>query len=145
MLDQKLNLFFKPVLTKFAIILLKYEILPNQITLFSFILGIFCFIFLSLGMIYIALIFFILNRFFDGVDGTLARLKKPTDLGGFYDIISDFLIYALLPFGFINLAKVPSTPSKNLFNMKKIKAMYIIPRDKKIKQKIPKMKLNNVI
>ena len=52
-------------------------------------------------MIYIALIFFILNRFFDGVDGTLARLKKPTDLGGFYDIISDFLIYALLPFGFI--------------------------------------------
>merc|ERR1711991_289557 len=52
-------------------------------------------------MVYIALIFFILNRFFDGVDGTLARLEKPTDLGGFYDIISDFLIYALLPFGFI--------------------------------------------
>ena len=63
MLDQKLNFFFKPVLTKFAIIFLKNEILPNQITLFSFILGIFCFIFLSLGMIYIALIFFILNRF----------------------------------------------------------------------------------
>ena len=101
MLDQKLNFIFKPVLKKFATILLKYQISPNQITLFSFILGIFCFIFLSLGMIYIALIFFILNRFFDGVDGTLARLKKPTDLGGFYDIISDFLIYALLPFGFI--------------------------------------------
>ena len=101
MLDQKLNFVFKPVLTKFAIILLKYEILPNQITLFSFILGVFCFIFLSLGMVYTALIFFILNRFFDGVDGTLARLKKPTDLGGFYDIISDFLIYSLLPFGFI--------------------------------------------
>ena len=101
MLDQKLNLFFKPFLTKFATIILKYEISPNQITLFSFILGIVCFIFLSLGMIYISLIFFILNRFFDGVDGTMARLKKPTDLGGFYDIISDFLIYALLPFGFI--------------------------------------------
>ena len=101
MLDQKLNFFFKPFLKKIATILLKYQISPNQITLFSFILGIFCFIFLSLGMIYIALIFFILNRCFDGVDGTLARLKKPTDLGGFYDIISDFLIYALLPFGFI--------------------------------------------
>ena len=101
MLDQKLNFFFEPVLKKIATIFLKYQISPNQITLFSFILGIFCFIFLSLGMIYISLIFFILNRFFDGVDGTLARLKKPTDLGGFYDIISDFLIYALLPFGFI--------------------------------------------
>ena len=101
MLDQKLNLFFKPFLTNFATILIKYQFSPNQITLFSFILGIFCFIFLSLGMIYIALIFFILNRFFDGVDGALARLKEPTDLGGFYDIISDFLIYALLPLGFI--------------------------------------------
>ena len=101
MLDQKFNLFFRPVLTKFATILLKHQISPNQITLFSFILGIFCFIFLSLGLIYIALLFFLLNRIFDGVDGALARLKEPTDLGGFYDIISDFLIYALLPFGFI--------------------------------------------
>ena len=101
MLDQKLNLFFKPILIKFSTILLKYEILPNQITLLGFILGIFCFIFLSFGMIYIALFLFLLNRIFDGIDGTLARLTKPSDLGGFYDIISDFFIYALLPFGFI--------------------------------------------
>ena len=97
MLDQKFNLLFRPVLTKFATIFLKYQISPNQITLFSFTLGIFCFIFLSLGFIYTAFLFFLLNRIFDGVDGALARLKEPTDLGGFYDIISDFLIYALLP------------------------------------------------
>ena len=101
MLDKKFNNFFKPILTKIATIFLKYHFTPNQITLFSLILGISCFIFLSLGMIYIALIFFLLNRLFDGLDGTLARLTNPTDLGGFYDIISDFLIYALLPFGFI--------------------------------------------
>ena len=101
MLDQKFNLFFRPFLTKFATILLKYQLSPNQITLFSFTLGIISFIFLSFGMIYTALLFFLLNRFFDGVDGALARLKTPTDLGGFYDIISDFLIYSLLPFGFI--------------------------------------------
>ena len=101
MLDQKLNLFFKPILIKTANIFQKYHFSPNQITLFSLILGISSFIFLSLGMLYMALIFFLLNRLFDGVDGTLARLTKPTDLGGFYDIISDFLIYALLPFGFI--------------------------------------------
>ena len=101
MLDKKFNLFFKPILTKIARVLLNREFTSNQITLFGFILGIFSFIFLSLGMIYIALLFFILNRIFDGVDGTLARLSKPTDLGGFYDIISDFFIYALLPLGFI--------------------------------------------
>ena len=101
MLDKKVNLFFKPILTKIANIFLKYQISPNQLTFFGLILGISSFIFLSLGMIYIALLFFLLNRLFDGLDGTLARLKKPTDLGGFYDIISDFFIYALLPFGFI--------------------------------------------
>ena len=92
MLDKKFNLFFKPILTKIARVLLNREFTSNQITLFGFILGIFSFIFLSLGMIYIALLFFILNRIFDGIDGTLARLSKPTDLGGFYDIISDFFI-----------------------------------------------------
>ena len=101
MLDKKLNLFFRPILTKIAKVLINRKFTSNQITLFGFILGIFSFIFLSLGMIYIALLFFILNRIFDGVDGTLARLSKPTDLGGFYDIISDFVIYALLPLGFI--------------------------------------------
>ena len=101
MLDKKINLFFNPILVKIASFLIKYKILPNQITLLSFILGIFCFIFLSFGMIYTALFFFLLNRFFDGLDGTLARLTKPSDLGGFYDIISDFFIYALLPLGFI--------------------------------------------
>ena len=101
MLDKKVNPFFKPILTKIANFLLKYKLLPNQITLVSFIFGIFCFIFLSFGMIYVALFFFLLNRIFDGIDGTLARLTKPSDLGGFYDIISDFFIYALLPFGFI--------------------------------------------
>lgn len=101
MLDQKFNLILKPILTKIAKILIKTGYSSNQITLFGFILGVFCFIFLSFGMIYIALSFFILNRIFDGIDGTMARHTKPTDLGGFYDIISDFLIYALLPFGFI--------------------------------------------
>ena len=101
MLDRKFNIFFRPFLSKFATLLLRYQFSPNQITFLSFTLGVICFIFLSLGMIYTALLFFLLNRFFDGVDGALARLKEPTDLGGFYDIISDFLIYALLPFGFI--------------------------------------------
>ena len=101
MFDKKINLYLKPILTKVANILIKYKFSPNLITLVGFILGIFCFIFLSLGMIYIALFLFLLNRLFDGIDGTLARLTKPSDLGGFYDIISDFFIYALLPFGFI--------------------------------------------
>ncbi len=101
MLDKKFNKFFKPILIKIAKILIKFKFSPNQITLFGLILGVLSFIFLSFGMIFTALVFFIFNRITDGIDGTVARLTKPTDLGGFYDIISDFFIYALLPFGFI--------------------------------------------
>ena len=49
----------------------------------------------------LALVFFILNRLFDGLDGFVARQTKITDLGGFYDIVFDFITYSLVPLGFI--------------------------------------------
>jgi phosphatidylglycerophosphate synthase len=41
-----------------------------------------------------------LNRFVDGVDGTMARIVGPTERGGFLDIVCDFLFYASVPLGF---------------------------------------------
>ncbi len=101
MLDKKANLFLKPILIPICLNLLKKKFLPNHFTFIGLISGFFCFLFLSIGMVYIAFIFFILNRIFDGIDGTMARLSKPTDLGGYYDIVFDFFVYALVPFGFI--------------------------------------------
>jgi phosphatidylglycerophosphate synthase len=38
------------------------------------------------------------NRFLDCLDGSLARSRNAaTDLGGFLDLLSDFIIYSLLP------------------------------------------------
>ena len=37
----------------------------------------------------------------DGMDGALARIDGASDLGAFYDIISDFVFYSLFPIGFI--------------------------------------------
>ena len=56
---------------------------------------VFVVLFLSFGMTNIALILFLINRILDGIDGTMARLSK-TDLGGYYDIVCDFFIYATL-------------------------------------------------
>ena len=105
MLDKKANNFFRPILNKISFQLIRYNFSSNHVTFSGFVIGLFCFIFLSLGMIYIAFIFFILNRIFDGIDGTMARLSKPTDLGGYYDIVFDFFVYALVPFGFILFVK----------------------------------------
>src|SRR5262249_10169210 len=43
---------------------------------------------------------FLLNRAMDGLDGAIARRTRTTDLGGFLDIVTDFLIYAAVPFAF---------------------------------------------
>lgn len=47
-----------------------------------------------------ALGLWLLNRTLDGLDGTLARRTgKQSDLGGYLDILLDFVVYAALPLG----------------------------------------------
>jgi len=40
------------------------------------------------------------SRLCDGLDGTVARLTRPTDRGAFLDITLDFLFYASIPLAF---------------------------------------------
>jgi phosphatidylglycerophosphate synthase len=38
------------------------------------------------------------NRFFDGLDGAVARFsRRHSDFGGYADIVADFVVYGLLP------------------------------------------------
>ncbi|MBK9050067.1 MAG: CDP-alcohol phosphatidyltransferase family protein [Chloroflexi bacterium] len=47
-------------------------------------------------------LFWFLNRLFDGLDGTVARLKnEKSDLGGYLDILLDFIIYAIIPISLV--------------------------------------------
>src|SRR5918993_1200800 len=47
-----------------------------------------------------ALLLFIVNRLFDGLDGAIARATRRTDRGGFFDIVSDFGVYGAVPVAF---------------------------------------------
>ena len=73
----------------------------DQVTLFGFFLGLMSFPALAYQEYKLALLFIILNRIFDGIDGAVARRQGITDAGGFLDITLDFLFYALVPFGFV--------------------------------------------
>ena len=44
--------------------------------------------------------FYHFNRIADGLDGAVARYHGVTDLGGYLDIVTDFIFYALVPLGF---------------------------------------------
>ena len=49
---------------------------------------------------WLAIVFILLNRVGDSMDGALARLNGPTDKGGFLDITLDFIFYAGVVLGF---------------------------------------------
>ncbi len=46
------------------------------------------------------IILILLNRLADGLDGAIARNTQTTDLGGYLDIVCDFLVYSGVVFGF---------------------------------------------
>ncbi|MCK5098070.1 MAG: CDP-alcohol phosphatidyltransferase family protein, partial [Desulfobacteraceae bacterium] len=72
----------------------------DVITLTGFVIGLFAIILIAFHFYTIALAFIAINRIFDGIDGALARLTKPTDSGGFLDITLDFIFYAGIVFAF---------------------------------------------
>ncbi len=54
--------------------------------------------FLAQGMVAWGCVCWFLNRLWDGVDGTVARqTNRHSDLGGYLDILADFVIYAAIP------------------------------------------------
>lgn len=73
----------------------------NSITIIGFFIGTLSFIAIIKGQFALALIFLALNRLCDGLDGAVARHQTPSDLGAYLDIMSDFILWALLPLGFL--------------------------------------------
>lgn len=75
------------------------SITPGQITLAAFVCGLLsCLLAMMPGFETMALAFWLLNRFLDCLDGSIARVRNcATQLGGFLDLLSDFIVYSLLP------------------------------------------------
>ncbi len=52
------------------------------------------------GLTALAVGLWLANRFVDGLDGAVARLRsQATDRGGYVDIVGDTIVYALIPLG----------------------------------------------
>lgn len=101
MLDRLSIKVIRAPLTLGARLLNKCGITANQTTVFGFIVGCFALPALVTEQYLWALLFIVLNRICDGLDGALARIQGITDSGGFLDISLDFLFYSLIPFGFV--------------------------------------------
>ena len=100
MIDRELNRYMSGYLNRIANILYEKGVDPNWVTLLGLTLAFLCFVVISYGLFYLGLILILINRFLDGLDGSLARLGTPRKFGAFFDITSDFVFYALIPLGF---------------------------------------------
>lgn len=73
---------------------------PLHLTLLAFICGLASVYCASLSSTTSALVFWALNRGFDCLDGALARHRgSASDLGGFLDLLGDFIVYSAIPIG----------------------------------------------
>ena len=100
MFDRQIQKYTQKPLQYIAKLFLKF-ISPNHMTLIGFSFGVSMCLSIIIDQYLIAIIFLFLNRFSDGLDGAMARLQNPTPLGGYLDIVLDFLIYGgfVLSFG----------------------------------------------
>ncbi len=74
------------------------SITPLQVTVSAFVAGLVSCYAASHSLVSVSVALWLINRALDCLDGALARHRKTaSDLGGFLDLLGDFIVYSLLP------------------------------------------------
>jgi len=100
MLDARLRLLIDPPLNRAGAWLAAYGVKANAVTATGIVVGL-----LAAGMIYraeygLAILFILVGRFLDGLDGAVARATAKSAFGGYFDIVADFIFYVSVPVAF---------------------------------------------
>lgn len=110
MFDARLRPLIEPPLNATARGLAASSVSANMITIVGLLVG------LTAGgaLLYreytLALGLILLNRVCDGLDGAVARIRQPSDFGGYLDSLADYVFYLAIPlgFGFGDAANLPA-------------------------------------
>jgi len=100
MLDSRLRSWIDPPLNRAGRELAGLGITPNAVTAAGFLVGVAGAVAIALQAYTLGLWLILGNRLADGLDGAVARHTEPTDLGGYLDIVLDFLFYSGIVFAF---------------------------------------------
>ncbi|MEX2518287.1 MAG: CDP-alcohol phosphatidyltransferase family protein [Paracoccaceae bacterium] len=101
MFDATLRRIVDPPLNRLGRALAAAGIGANAVTLAGFALGLIAAALIALGAPLAALVPLLAGRLADGLDGAVARATRPTDFGGFLDILCDFVFYGAVPLAFV--------------------------------------------
>lgn len=100
MLDSQMRKLIDPPLNRIGQWLASKHITANDVTLTGFAIGLLAALAIAFQFYFLGLLFLLLSRLADGLDGAVARASAPTDLGGFLDITLDFFFYGAIPMAF---------------------------------------------
>lgn len=100
MFDGRLRRLLDPALDRAGAAVGRLGVSANAVTVAGFALGVAAWAALAVPHYPAALGLILGNRLLDGLDGAVARHRGMTDLGGYLDIVLDFLFYAGVPFFF---------------------------------------------
>ena len=100
MLDSRIRPLIDPPLSAVAGRLVRLGVTANQVTWLGFALGLLIIPGVWAGWHLLAFWLLLLNRLCDGLDGAIARLTRKTDIGGYLDIVLDFIVYSAVVFSF---------------------------------------------
>ncbi|MET4133468.1 phosphatidylglycerophosphate synthase [Porphyrobacter sp. MBR-155] len=111
MLDAKLRPLIDPPLNWAGRMLAGVGVTANGLTFTGLVLGLAGAAAIAFGHIGWGLGLILANRVADGLDGAVARVRGPSDLGGYFDIVADFAFYVSIPLGFGVLAAENTLPA----------------------------------
>ena len=101
MLDATLRKLIDPPLNAVGTSLARRGVWANLVTIIGLALGLIAAGFVTVDAHALALVFILLSRIADGLDGAIARASQKTDFGGYLDITCDFLFYGAIPMAFV--------------------------------------------
>lgn len=87
-------------MARLAALLVTYGVGANAVTVAGLVIGLAAAAAIALGSPLLGLMLILLSRLCDGLDGAIAKDTRPTDLGGYLDIVFDFVFYGAIPLGF---------------------------------------------
>jgi len=100
MLDHIVRPWIDPPLERAGRVAAAAGISANAVTLGGFVVGLAAIPAIGAGEYLVGLGMILANRLSDGLDGAVARVRGPTDLGGYLDIVCDFILYSGWAFAF---------------------------------------------
>jgi phosphatidylglycerophosphate synthase len=111
MLDARLRPLIDPTLNAAGRVLAGVGVTANGLTFTGLACGLAAAAAIAFGHVGWGLALILANRVCDGLDGAIARVRGPSDLGGYFDIVADFAFYVAVPTAFGILTAANTLPA----------------------------------